>query len=1229
MTFNEREIRAAGPRYTPVMDPAAPNLKIESTLRAFDGLAANAVLRRTLRSLESEVRKTWNRAPDRLRRAFRVRTNGPDRLCACLLAVAGAEPQSWREPRAALERAVRYTGRRIHTVLNEVQLARFQGEPDDAARRELDSDLAYIHQVRRAVGDVESFLASPGYAAMARNALLLLGTWGTGKTHFLCDLARHRATEEKPTLLVLAHRLRGSVDPGAALAAALDARLTFPELLASLQRLGEESGERALVLVDGINEGDRQAWRSAVGTLSREVARYSHVGLALSCRRPFQEQIFAATDRTLYVEAEHPGFQEVEIDAQLEFFGYFGIPVPQFPLITPEFSNPLFLKILCEAIAGLSQRSQKKSLRDVASGQRGMTHVLEQFARHIGRSIEAEFGLQPLTCWRIMKGDRLSGGTFEGLAPIMASDGPRDYVTHSECLDVIGTLTGLPPAGSRDCLRRMVAEGLLVEDLQWEDVSSGPVEVVRFPYQRFGDHLIARHLLERYLDAHSPETIRRSLYVNRPLGWVFGLMPGGYSFVMTGLASAIMLEFPERVKRVLPAEERELVFYLPRARRLLAPLKDVFLEGLYWRSAAAFTKQTDHLVNLFLHEYNEYVTRETLDILAGLASRPGHPYSASRLWAFLAGLEMPERDLFWSEYLRTAHEGSVVYRLLEWVERRAADTLEDQAARDALRLLALTLTTTDRPLRDRATRALVAVGTRHPVALFDLALESLDFNDPYVPERLLAACYGVAMNDWADPAGGRTREALPEFARRLVDAMFLPDVPHPTRHVLMRDYALGTIQLARRVAPGCVATAKVRYTKPPFDHLPVPFADPGAISEEDVRCAADALHMDFENYTLGRLTPDRRRYDANHPEHQNVRRQILGRMRGLGYSSKRFQSIDRMIAEHGWRARDGEGKVDRYGKKYSWIAYFEMYGVREDRGQIAERLLGDRTPDCDIDPSFPPEPPPWTPPLPDPFGAEEGDPIQWLADGPAPSYDHFLRLDQIDGIDGPWVLLEGFVEQGREGPRRVFTFLRGLLVRPAAVGSLREAVENPTGDRGDDFPEPYSDHYTYAGEIPWSSRFGSGLRGTHGKARRNFQPIFERFESGRWVSGARAEVPSHQFAWESYHSTLNQVSGVLAPAPALCATLGLRNARQTFDLLDARGRQATLYREFKTAPHSTSHLLYLRRDLLERYLAETRQTLAWILWGERMLWPLELLSDDERARLPRHYHVHKRVVTYR
>ena len=87
--------------------------------------------------------------------------------------------------------------------------------------------------------------------------------------------------------------------------------------------------------------------------------------------------------------------------------------------------------------------------------------------------------------------------------------------------------------------------------------------------------------------------------------------------------------------------------------------------------------------------------------------------------------------------------------------------------------------------------------------------------------------------------------------------------------------------------------------------------------------------------------------------YQDVRRQIDSRILELGYSSSRFSEIDRAIEKDAWQTeRRGTGKTERYGKKYSWIAYFEMYGIRFDEGALPE-YAGERTSDVDIDPSFP------------------------------------------------------------------------------------------------------------------------------------------------------------------------------------------------------------------------------------------------------------------------------------
>jgi hypothetical protein len=468
---------------------------------------------------------------------------------------------------------------------------------------------------------------------------------------------------------------------------------------------------------------------------------------------------------------------------------------------------------------------------------------------------------------------------------------------------------------------------------------------------------------------------------------------------------------------------------------------------------------------------------------------------------------------------------------------------------------------------------------------------------------MLAAAYGIAMRLWADPEGDALRREIVPFARSLIRQMFVPNAPRATKHVLRRGYALGVIALARKIDARAIATREVALLRPPFAQIPSPFIDPARIADADVEESRRAMHMDFANYTIGRLIPDRANYQEDHPEYQEVRRQIAWRMSDLGYSAA-FSEVDRSIAQSQSMSRSSDGaQTDRYGKKYSWVAFFEMYGVRSDLDRLAERRSRERTSDCDVDPSFPDPPQVWVPPLPDVFTAAPTAHADWLTEGPVPDYRHLLVMREVDGVaGGPWVLLNAFIQEAGFNDRETFTFIRGLFMQPRDVTRVNGAMATLDYLGNSRVPEPADDYYTYAGEIPWSPFYADDFRLVNGRARRHLSRMLERFSGGRWIGTGQVEVPVHRWSWESYHSALNQVSGVEFPAAALCDQLGLVNHNGSFDLRDQAGRQASVYREFEVADrHGHSNLLYLRKDLLEQYLAVTGQTLVWVPWGERTI----------------------------
>jgi hypothetical protein len=462
------------------------------------------------------------------------------------------------------------------------------------------------------------------------------------------------------------------------------------------------------------------------------------------------------------------------------------------------------------------------------------------------------------------------------------------------------------------------------------------------------------------------------------------------------------------------------------------------------------------------------------------------------------------------------------------------------------------------------------------------------------------------------------------------------------------------------------------------------------ISEDAVKVASDVIHMDFDNYTTGRLIENRANYDNGHKDYRRVRRQIRWRILNLGYDPERFKYIDRDIGSSNFplgRSDSGE-KIDRYGKKYSWIAFFEVAGRRRLTGTLPYRH-DIRISDCDIDPSFPDHALEWRPPVRPLFDAQYRRVDRWMGKGPSPDYRQLLSRDEVDGIRGPWVLLQGYInERAPHDNREVFSFLRGLLIEADDVPRLETILGASEYPGNHAIPEPGEDHYLFAGEIGWSHKYASWLRRKNGSAKPQLVEAFERTEHrmiekpykaltrserapltlpyvnlnayeallngedvpalrtqrtagseivrvSTWVRvlGVTVELPSCRFSWESDHSEENKAGNPDYAAPSLVEYLRLRKTGASVDLVETSGRLATLYRECGEGWGGfRSHLLYLRSDLLEKYLARTRRALVWINWGERGLQhsALERLRENPamRAIWDNHAHIHKRFIVY-
>lgn len=1336
--INEKSIKSAGPRYTPGQDENAPNLEIDSLNFALEGLICGPPFKTRIHELEKDLEKAFAKAEKRLHAEFPRRFRKPEGLLSGLAKFASTPPGEGR----ALVRRLKRSVDRIEGTTGKISSALYEAEQEqrealrkdenkksdssfaiDPIIREIQEKQELLRRYQSAISDIREFLMSSGCELQYNNFALILGEWGTGKTHFLCDFARQVLRQEVATLLVLAKDFDPDPDVGKALAAHSGLRVNLATLIEKLNKMGRESGRRSLLIIDGINESDHRIWRRDIGSLRKAVRGNPYVGLVVSCRKPFEYLVLSDEERRRFVKLSHHGFADIEFNAQTEFFRFYDIPLPEVPLLAEEFARPLTLKIMCEAFKELPRRDQRRGFAGIASGQRGMTFILEKFINSRAKSIEADLNLPGRFCWNLIKGDgRISDPSVAGLSPYMA-DSMQEFVPKETCLEIIRARS--ETRHKRDAqkfYRRLITEGVVVEDVVWRpDEEGGPLTVVRLPYQRFGDHLVARHLLGKYLDTSDEHSIRRSFYKNARLGRLFVFESSHFpQYDMEGWAEALIVEFPERVKNVLPENMRELFFYLPRERQDLRAYFSPFVGGLFWRNPSAICGQTDKIIGTILWRYNEYVRNRLLEAMLAVATKPDHPYHGARLFLNLEDLNMVDRDLIWSEYIRKSSSDSTVERLVQWFEMHIPEGLSKKSSLNLINILSLLLTTTDRLLRDRVTKVLVQLGERFPKALFDHTVHCLSFSDPYVPERMLAASYGVVMSLWTDKTEKEFRDNLPDFARSLVRDVFTPGGSCLTHHALIRDYALGVIELARRAHRGCIAAKYVKYIRQPFPGVPDPFPKAEGIREEDCKDAEHAIQMDFGNYTIGHLVADRPNYDMGHAGYKEIRRRIEWRICNLGYRWDDFKQIEQSIGrESFWRDRSEQGKVDRYGKKYGWIAYFEMHGLLQSQRKLPDYRQQERVSDCDIDPSFPISPPEWKPVLPDLFTKTPNDALGWIRQGPAPDYGHLLEIKEFGSSEDSWILLDGFIRESDKDTRREhFSFLKGLIVGNADIVDLEKRLAN-ADHPGSGLPDTGQDVYTFAGEVPWSVRFAHEIRTKSGRLRNiadeafsdtltftkrrrlkeAWKVLYEKLgevpdlnpvvvftsdqddngsdvglaeleaaieeanarvdekdkltasdfafqvptaeEIGKgcqivndWkrIPGVSVELTSWYYGWESYHSRVNTFSGFRFPSPQICERLGLLGSHRSIELRDQHGRQASAYRQSRKNEKTRFELLYLRKDLVDRYLKESGRSLVWIIWGERQFHYDEFGSVGQKPEistaLQAYEHIHKRLVRY-
>jgi hypothetical protein len=991
---------------------------------------------------------------------------------------------------------------------------------------------------------------------------------------------------------------------------------SIENLLAAIDAAAKRSKCRLPIVIDGLNEAENpKNWKGQLAILTEMLNRYPNVLVVCTLRTgehrrndhmtryDFQtnpRETFAVMSLPDGIEKrECDGFGGYNDEAIQKYFHYYKINPEDAEIPVDFFNHPLNLRIFCEVI-----NPKRESEVRINSFPVTLSPLFEKFVFN--------------ACERISQMTNLSYTTVE-LESSIYKLGIELWNSKKREIDEENYRNLI--SDTNDLWDFRIVNLLAQEGIIFRNPGAEPDKFMITPvYDALGGYIIAHSLLKKYSRDFSFQWLQNSETIELFIG------ENSHELAYDIFRSLVTLT-PRHM------HSRNLWEVAPEKLKNSALVFSTEIESKFLDDDT--TAEISKLIN-----DNIKARKYLFSKLKEIRSVSNHPLNSNFLDSILREMPVSERDLSWTEWIR--EKQSVIYDDLNLLETKWKNNLAIRTETDCLRAkwIMWILTSTNRELRDLATRSLYWFGRGESNTLFEETINSLEINDPYVPERMLAASYGVAMAKHVDLEDETfIRTTLPNYAEKLYESMFAENAHYETTHLLSREYAVKTIELAILHNPTLFSPEEMNRCKPQFTEEGL--SEWGeSMKKGETLCGVDSpFNMDFLNYTLGALVPHRGNYDFENEEFQKLCAKVLWRVEQLGWSSDLFKDIDDSIERESQRIRIGSDtkKIERYGKKYSWIAYFEISGIVHDQGIIDN--WSERTSSVDIDPSFPE--------LVDKDNIIENDFLgdselkEWVEQDSLTEVDSYLKMEKVQSEQGPWITLDGdFTQKDKKRGRKLFCFIRSFLVDNKEADSfLTYITKQDLAGRW--LPEKPSVYYTFAGEIPWCNilpkneqtefkfvtseetikvqrtkiefdmddEISNGIEyeerlkcfneGDFKQIKIKKVPV-EVDEIKREYINFNALVPVVDYSWESYHSTANNSCKATFLAKEITTDLDLIGQPQTFDMFTKDGVRVT----YNISDHSDDYnnhqfMFFMRENMLNEYLKKNELTLIWAVWGER------------------------------
>ena len=1061
-------------------------------------------------------------------------------------------------------------------------------------------EIKTIHDFIYELDELRELLNSKELELANNPYLLLYGEAGIGKSHLLGDVVNKRNSYGYKSVFILGQHLNSREDPRLQILQKLQVKVSFEEFLKTLNELAERDQKRIIIFIDAINEGQgKYFWPDHIRSFVNEIKNYKWLGLVFSIRTSYKSLIIPneLCSELGIIELEHYGFSGVEYEASKLFFSYYGIEYPNTPLLHPEFQNPLFLKLFCEGL-------QKNGLSRIPDGLQGITAIIEFFIKGANKALSKPNKLDYPESINLVK------KSIDAIIKYKIENKER-YVPYEKAYEIIEDI-GSKYTKQKGVIEYLISEGIFSKNLFWkkkDDYEEG----IYLLYERFEDHLTASYLLEKFNNVENEFKKGGQLYY---------LVEDEHALMVNkGLIDALAIQLPERINK-------ELFELIPHLKKTYI-IAESTIESLLWRKVESITDITkDYLRNYGLKYQGTF--NLFWETVISVSTIPSHPFNALWLHKELMDYSMPDRDAWWTPYLKDKfYDEYAVKHLIDWAWN---DDDKSHISDESIKLASITLawfhTSTNRKLRDSATKAMVSLLQDRINVLMNVFKLFEKINDPYVYERLFSVAYGAAL---------RTKQIdkLPELAEYIYKTIF-KDKEEVYPHALLRDYARGVIEYS--VYLGYELSFDINEVRPPYKSY---FPERLPTNEEiDSKYKLDYNTEDFKDYhwaqnsilnsmvteygrgccqygDFGRYTFESalRSFDVDTNLLSNLAVEWI--FEKYGYDIEKHGKYDRNIPYNG---RHGH-RIERIGKKYQWIAFYEMIARVSDNFKKYDNWYSQEKKEN-------PYQGPWAPYIRDIDPTilikntgyyKEDNPTQYwwtkenYSNWELPNKEwikktndlpHFENIIQVvDNKGNDWLVLEGYPEWAEPKPigkekwdyphKRLWAQIRSYLVKKEKSKKIIEWAKEQNF-MGRWMPESSDRYEIFSREYYWSPAYKYFL--TEYYNGNEWRKIFDSI-SHKLIDSAI--VTTESYLWEEeFDFSKEETISFLKPCNAIYQGMNLSFSRNEGEFVDENNEKICFAANINN--NSKSFLLIKKKPFLE-YLEKNILDIFWTILGEKQI----------------------------